>query len=179
MPTGHIHMAMTLDGFVARPDHALDWLLKQPVSADGLGFQEFMDSIDVLLMGSGSLKTVLGFDEWPYQKPVIVLSRSMSDADIPEHLHGKIEFSQATPEALWIELGDRGYDRIYVDGGAIIRSFLKAGFVHELNIGIVPILIGQGVRIFGGLDQDIDLDLISTKADPSGLVMVSYRRKDA
>lgn len=172
-------MAMTLDGFVARPDHSLDWLLKQPTNADDHGFQEFMDGIDVLLMGSGSLKTVLGFGEWPYTKPVVVLSRSMTINDIPKDLRGKITLSQATPETLWGEFSERGYNRIYVDGGAIIRSFLKAGLVQELNIGIVPILIGDGIRIFGEIDNDIDLELISTKADPSGMVMLNYKLKAA
>ena len=72
MATGHIMMAMTLDGFVARSDHSLDWLLKQPTQDEDHGFEAFLDSVDVLVMGSGSLKTVLSFDEWPYTKPVVV-----------------------------------------------------------------------------------------------------------
>ena len=86
VPTGHIMMAMSLDGFVARKDHSLDWLNKQPSNEEDHGFFEFMDGVDALVMGSGSLRTVLGFGEWPYSKPVVVLSRSMTQQDLPEQL---------------------------------------------------------------------------------------------
>lgn len=178
MPTGHIMMAMTLDGFVARPDHSLDWLFKQPTNAGDHGFSEFMDSIDVLVMGSGSLRTVLGFDEWPYEKPVVVLSQSMTKEDIPQNLHDKVEFSTLTPEALWEDFRKRGFDRVYVDGGAIIRSFLKAGLVQTMKIGLIPILIGDGIRIFGDNGRDIDLELVSSKAHASGTVELNYRVQD-
>jgi dihydrofolate reductase len=138
-----------------------------------------MDSVDALIMGSGSLRTVLGFGEWPYQKPVIVLSRTMTKQDLPEHLRDKIEFSTASPEALWSTLDERGYKRIYVDGGAIIRSFLKAGLVQDMKITMVPILLGDGIRIFGETEGDIDLDLVSTTPFPSGLVSLQYDVKGA
>lgn len=179
MPTGHINMAMTLDGYVARPDHSLDWLFKQPTNAEEHGFQEFMDSIDVLVMGSGSLRTVLGFDEWPYEKPVVVLSETMTQEDIPEGLHDKIEISSLSPEALWEDFDTRGLNRVYVDGGAIIRSFLKAGFVQTIKIGLIPILIGDGIRIFGDNGRDIDLELVSSKAHSTGSVELNYKVKAA
>lgn len=177
MPTGHIMMAMSLDGFVARNDHSLDWLNKQPTEDEDHGFFEFMDSVDALVMGSGSLRTVLGFGEWPYQKPVVVLSRTMTKQDLPEHLQDKIEFSTASPEALWNTFGERGYKRIYVDGGAIIRSFLKARLVQDMKITIVPILIGEGIRIFENTNRDTDLELVSTEQFPSGLVDLVYKVK--
>lgn len=179
MPTGHIMMAMSLDGFVARKDHTLDWLNKQPTENEDHGFFEFMDSVDALVMGSGSLRTVLGFGEWPYQKPVIALSRTMTKQDLPEHLQDKIEFSTASPKALWSTLGERGYKRIYVDGGAIIRSFLKAGLVQDMKITMVPILLGEGIRIFGETEGDIDLELTSATSFPSGLVGLHYTVKGA
>ena len=177
MPTGHIMMAMTLDGFVARPDHNLDWLMIQDTGNEDHGFAEFQDSMDVIVMGSGSLKTVLGFEEWPYQKPVVVLSRSMSQDDLPENLRDKIEFSQLPPRELMASFQARGFDRVYVDGGAIIRSFLSDGLVADMKIAIVPILIGQGIRIFGNLDRDLDLELLGTEAFNSGLVELRYRVK--
>ncbi len=179
MPTGHIMMAMSLDGFVARKDHTLDWLNKQPTESEDHGFFEFIDSVDAIVMGSGSLRTVLGFAEWPYQKPVIVLSSTMTKQDLPEHLQDKIEISTESPEALWCTFGECGYKRIYVDGGAIIRSFLKAGLVQDMRITMVPILLGDGIRIFGETEGDIDLELISAKPFPSGLVGLYYAVKSA
>ncbi len=179
MTTGHIMMAMSLDGFVARPDHALDWLSKQATQDEDHGFIKFMNSVDVLVMGTGSLRTVLGFDEWPYEKPVVVLSRSMTKQDIPEHLHDKIEFSTASPEELWGIFHQRGYKRVYVDGGAIVRSFLLAGFVQDMKITVVPILLGDGIRIFGEMNGDVDLELISATTFPSGMVDLVYEVKSA
>lgn len=179
MPTGHIMMAMTLDGFVARADHTLDWLDKQPAGDEDHGFAEFQDSVDAIVMGSGSYRTVRGFGTWPYAKPVVVLSRSMTPDDIPEELNSKVEVSSLNPSELMESLNERGFNRVYVDGGAIIRSFLKAELVHDMRITMVPILIGNGIRIFGDTEGDIDLELISVKSFPSGLVDMDYKLKDA
>jgi dihydrofolate reductase len=65
MPTGHVFMATSLDGFVARKDHSLDWLMKQNTHGEDHGFDDFMTSVDGLIMGSGSFKTVLAFESWP------------------------------------------------------------------------------------------------------------------
>jgi dihydrofolate reductase len=174
MTSGHIMMAMSLDGFVARSDHNLDWLNKQSTDGEDHGFTEFLESVDVIVMGSGSLRTVLGFDQWVYTKPVIVLSHSMSDADIPDHLKGKVEISSESPPDLIERLNGLGYSRVYVDGGAIIRSFLKLDFIKSMKITIIPILIGEGIRMFGELDRDIDLKLENVQKTPSGLVTLDY-----
>ncbi len=179
MPTGHIMMAMSLDGFVARRDHTLDWLNKQPSANEDHGFSEFMDSMDAIVMGSGSLRTVLGFGEWPYVKPVIVLSRSMTKQDLPEHLQDKVKFSKASPQETWEKLDKSGYHRVYIDGGAIIWSFLKAGFIRDMKITMVPILLGDGIRIFGETDDDVDLELVSAASFPSGMVDLVYTVKGA
>ena len=174
MPTGHLMMAMTLDGFVARSDHRLDWLMALDTEGEEHGFAAFQDSIDVIVMGSGSFRTVLGFDDWPYHKPVVVLSQSLMQADIPAHLQDRVELSQLSPDALMAELGQRGIDRVYVDGGAIIRSFLRAGHIRDMQIAVAPVLIGDGIRMFGDLDADITLRLDTVSSFGSGLVQMSY-----
>ncbi len=108
MTTGHMMMAVSLDGFVARPDHSLDWLMKQNTEGEDHGFAEFQASVDAIVMGSGSYKTVLGFGEWPYETPVIVLSRSVQQKDVPSHLNGKVEISNLDPKALMDEADRRG-----------------------------------------------------------------------
>ena len=177
MPTGHIMMAMSLDGFVARQDHSLDWLMKQSTDGEDHGFVEFQASVDAIVMGSGSLRAVLGFDTWPYEKPVIALSRTMTTNDIPEHLRGKIELTQLAPQELMESLGERGFKRIYVDGGAIIQSFLRAGLIADMKVTLVPILIGEGIRLFDDIPGDIDLELVSSTPFPSGLVDLQYSVK--
>lgn len=175
MATGHIMMAMTLDGFVARKDHTLDWLDKQDTAGEDHGFTEFMESVDVIVMGSGSYKTVLGFGKWPYTKPVIVLSRSLTQANIPDNLQGKVEIMSNEPADLMNVLGERGVKRVYVDGGAIIQSFLREGLIADMKVAIVPILIGDGIRIFADLAKDVDLALESVNDFDSGLVQMRYR----
>ena len=131
MPTAHVMMAMTLDGFVARRDHTLDWLMKQTTDDEDHGFDAFMAGVDGLVMGSVSFRTVLGFGQWPYSKSVIVMSRTMSDQDVPEELKTKVSIADLEPATLMESLELRGWKRVYVDGGAVIRSFLREGLIRE------------------------------------------------
>ena len=175
MPTGHIFMAMSLDGFVARTDHALDWLMKQNTKGEDHGFDEFNAGIDGMVMGRGTYQTVLTFDEWPYSKPVVVMSQTLTDSDIPEHLAGKISLSTKDPRALMEELGLAGWSRIYVDGGKIVQSFLRDGLIADMQVTVIPILLGEGIRLFGALGKDIDLHLDDSTSFPSGLVSLKYK----
>jgi len=175
MPTGHAFMAMSLDGFVARKDHSLDWLLKQRTDGEEHGYAEFLAGVDGLVMGSGSFRTCLSFDSWPYDKPVIVLSQSMTNADVPDELRGSVRISPLSPDQVMASLGREGWARVYVDGGKIIQSFMRAGLISDLTVTIVPILIGEGMRMFGETGRDIDLELLATTPFPSGLVSLTYR----
>ncbi|WP_306140728.1 dihydrofolate reductase family protein [Roseibium sp. MMSF_3412] len=175
MPTGHVMMAITLDGYVARKDHSLDWLMKQKTADEDHGFAEFLGTIDVIVMGSGSYRTVLGFEAWPYEKPVVVLSNSLTSEDVPPELAKKVEVMKLSPQALIAEMERRGWQRIYVDGGAIVQSFIKLGLINDFKLAIVPILLGDGIRLFGDLPSDVDLELTHTKAYPSGLVELRYK----
>ena len=177
MTTGHMMMAMSLDGFVARPDHSLDWLMKQDTHEEDHGFAEFQASVDVIVMGSGSFRTVLAFDDWPYSKPVVVLSHSLTNDDIPKHLRAQVEISSLEPKALMAALDARGFERAYVDGGAVIQSFIRDGLIADMKITLIPILIGSGIKLFGDLDQDIDLVLEDAQGFGSGVVDLVYRVK--
>ena len=177
MTTGHVFMAMSLDGFVAREDHSLDWLMKQPGQGEDHGYDAHMARMDGIVMGAGSFRTVLGFDQWPYEKPVVVMSRSMREADIPEPLRGKVRLSDKTPPALMQELDAEGWRRAYVDGGAVVRSFLAEGLVEDMTVTIVPILLGRGLRMFGDLPRELDLHTTEVRAHPSGLTDLVYRVK--
>lgn len=175
MTTGHVFVAVSLDGFVAREDHQLDWLMKQDTGDGDHGFAAFMDSVDGLVMGAGTFRTVLGFGEWPYTKPVVVMSRSLTDADIPAHLPGKARISRKAPAALMEDLKAEGWKRAYVDGGQLVQSFLREGLIDDMIISIIPILIGRGISLFGPLNNDVDLELIRAEAFGAGLLQTHYR----
>ncbi|SPH24923.1 Dihydrofolate reductase [Defluviimonas aquaemixtae] len=175
MTTGHVFMAMSLDGFIARADHSLDWLLKHQIEGEDHGYDAFEASVDGIVMGSGSFRAVLKFGEWPYRKPVIVLSQSLSDRDVPKHLSDRVTISRSTPSDLMRERGASGWSRVYVDGGKVVQKFLRDGLVEDLRITIIPILIGSGIRLFGELDHDLALELVAAKPYPSGLLGTHYK----
>ncbi len=175
LPSGHVFIAMSLDGFIARQDHRLDWLMKQETAGEDHGFDAFVDSVDGIVMGSSTFKTVLEFDSWHYTKPVCVMSSTLTDADIPAHLKDKAFVSDLAPDALMEMLGTRGWARAYVDGGLVIQPFLRAGLIADMQVTLIPILLGNGLRLFGELDADIDLGLKSVEGFPSGLVTTRYQ----
>ena len=165
-----VFVGTSLDGFIARADGSLDFL--PPGGGEPHGYDEFMATVDALVIGRNTYETVLGFDAWPYaQKPVFVLStRPLAKAPpgaIVEHMEG-------TPEHVASVLESRGVQHIYVDGGITIQAFLRAGLVQHLTITRVPILIGTGIPLFGELLRDIPLTHIVTHQYPSGLVKSEY-----
>lgn len=175
MTTGHVFIATSLDGFVARDDHGLDWLMKQNTADEDHGYDAFMASVDGLIMGRGSFQAALSFDTWPYQKPVIVMSKSLTEDTVPVGLRDQVSLTRLEPGELMASLDARGWKRAYVDGGLVVQSFIRAGLVSDMSVTLIPILIGGGRRLFGELDGDIDLELLASKAYPSGLLQTRYR----
>lgn len=179
MTTGHVFIATSLDGFVARQtDNAearLDWLMKQDTVGEDHGYDDFIESVDGLVMGRGSFETLLGFEGWPYSKPVIVASKTLTQSDIPSELAGKVELSDLPPSEILDMLDKRGWQRAYIDGGKLVQSFIRLGLIQDITLTRIPILIGSGIPLFGELDNDIDLELSSVKAFESGLVTCVYK----
>lgn len=171
---GYVFMASSLDGFVARQDNSLDWLMKYGVDEDDNSFEEFTKNIDVLVMGSGTYKTVLGFEQWPYKMPVYVLSRSLTQDDVPESLQKQVIIKALKPKVLMQLLYKKGLKKAYIDGGKLVQSFINDGYVKEITLTQIPILIGQGKRLFGELDKDIDLKLINSKPMKFGFIQNHY-----
>lgn len=175
MTIGHVFIATSLDGFVARKDHSLDWLMKQNIGGEDQGYNNFIASVDGLVMGRGSFQKVLTFDKWPYEKPVVVMSNSLTQNDIPKDLNDKVRVTALEPRELMESLESEGWKHAYVDGGKIIHSFIKAGLIEDIILTFIPILIGDGIRLFGEINTDIDLTLLKSRHFKSGLVQNHYR----
>jgi dihydrofolate reductase len=173
MTTGHVFIATSLDGYIARPDGGIDWL-PQADPDETYGYDDFAASIDGLVIGRGSFEKVLTFDEWPYTKPVIVMSRSLDPASLRHDLRDKVEVSRHQPRELMDTLSRRGWARAYIDGGRLIQSFLQEGLIADIVITRVPVLLGQGLPLFGALDRDITLEHVQTRSYPSGFVQSRY-----
>jgi len=165
-----VFVGTSVDGFIARADDALDFL--PPGGGEPHGYDEFMATIDALVIGRKTYETVLAFDGWPYgEKPVFVLStRPLAPA--PDA--AKVERLSGTPPEIAAELDARGIGHAYIDGGITIQGFLDAGLIGRLIITRVPVLIGTGIPLFGATTRDIALKHIATRHYPSGLVQTEY-----
>jgi dihydrofolate reductase len=172
-----VYIATSLDGFIARENGDLDWLpgIEDPDSgSEDYGYQAFMDSVDVLVMGRNTYEIVRAFDPWPYgDKRVIVLSRSLTE--ISDKLPPTVELRASSPAELVDELQEKGFQHAYIDGGKTIQSFLNAGLIQQLIITRIPVLIGTGIPLFGPLAQDVALQHVETQSYANGLVQSRYR----
>jgi dihydrofolate reductase len=175
MITAHVFIATSLDGFIARTDGDIRWLLDRDDPTEDHGYAAFIADKDMIVMGRGSYETAQSSDSWPYALPVLVLSKQLANAPVPAALKGKVRFSGQTPQHTMDDLAVQGVRRVYVDGGQLVQSFLRDGLVADMVITSVPVLIGSGRSLFGPVPRDIDLKLVSSRSFPSGLVQSTYR----
>lgn len=170
-----VYIATSLDGFIADRDGGLEWLtsVSDPEGGD-FGFAEFLGRIDAIVMGRATFETVLGFGSWPYEKPVFVLSTTLSD--VPADLSGKAEIVRGDPRSIVAALRERGLENLYVDGGRTIQGFLEADLVDELIIATVPILLGDGVPLFGAIGHSLAFKRASTETLTPQLTRSHYVR---
>lgn len=166
-----VFCGVSLDGFIARKDGGLDWL-KGDGPPDDNGYDEFFATIDALVIGRNTFDVVLGFGGWFYgDKPVFVLSSrdlgTLPDAAVVERMLGNVS-------NIYAQLRSRGFEHLYVDGGITVQSFLNAGLIDRMTISRLPVLIGEGIPLFGKTLRDIRLDLETLKEFPSGMVQSVY-----
>ena len=163
-----VFIAVSLDGFIARPDGGIEWL--RPFEGEEHGYEAFFAGVDALVIGRGTYDSVLGFPSWPYgRKRVIVCTGRPANP-----AHGE-ELWSGPPRALAGRLDREGVRRVYLDGGALIRSFLRDGLpVDELTINVVPLILGAGRPLFATGLPELPLRLLEAKSYPSGLVQLRY-----
>jgi dihydrofolate reductase len=165
-----VFVGTSLDGFIARANGDFDFL--PPGGGEPHGYEEFMATVDALVIGRKTFETVLTFDTWPYErKPVFVLSTGTL-ADAP--LGAAVERMSGDPAEIVSRLSARGIRHVYVDGGITIQRFLQAGLIQRLIITRVPVLIGTGIPLFGALSRDIVLTHVATRQYASGFVQSEY-----
>ncbi|QGJ68627.1 Dihydrofolate reductase and methyltransferase [Planctomycetales bacterium 10988] len=175
-PTCYVFIATSLDGFIARKDGNIDWLESAPAGDpdEDYGYKMLFDSVDALIMGRNTFEKVLSFPQWPYdRKPLIVLSKRLDT--LPPSLPSSVRLMCDDPKKLLERLTAEGMQSFYVDGGAVIQSFLRANLIDEMTITTIPILIGGGIPLFGFLDTDIQLELMTSQSFPNGFVITKYR----
>ena len=172
-----VYIGTSLDGYIADSNGGLEWLDSTP-NPDNLdfGFAEFMGRVDALVMGRNTFDTVCGFGgDWPYEKPVFVLSRSLES--IPEKYRGKAEIVRGDLADIERNLHEKGFKNLYIDGGKTIQSFLKEDRIEEMIITTIPILLGGGASLFGDLPKPLAFEFVNSEVLLNALVKTTYRRK--
>ncbi len=166
-----VFCGVSVDGFLARPDHGLDFL--ETGEREPHGFEEFYSSVDVVVIGRKTFDVVLSFGQWYYgKKPVVVLSSRPVDFSAVKG--GAVEWMPGEPSEIVKQLEARGYQHAYIDGGITIQRFLAAGMIDRLIVTRVPVLIGEGIPLFGPLPRDIKLRHVATRTYKGGLVQSEY-----
>jgi dihydrofolate reductase len=167
-----VFIGTSVDGFIARPNGDLDFLPEG--GGEPHGYNEFMAGVDALVIGRKTFETVLPYPLWPYgNKRVVVLSSR--PVDFSAVRGGIVEQMAGTPAEIVSKLAASGVSHIYVDGGITIQRFLRAGLVQRLIITRVPVLIGDGIPLFGALPRDVRLRHVATQSYSSGLVKSEYQ----
>lgn len=170
-----VYIATSLDGYIATPEGGVEWLneIPNPEGSD-FGWADFMARIDAILMGRKTFEKVLDFGNWPYQKPVFVLSTKLKV--IPENLSEKAEIISGGIHEVVADLNQRGYQALYIDGGTLIQGFLAEDLIDEIIITRIPILLGKGIPLFREQDQSLQFDHKKTEIFNDSLVKSHYVR---
>jgi len=167
-----VFVGVSVDGFMARPDGTFDFLPEG--GGEPHGYDEFMASVDTLVIGRKTFETVRAFKAWPYgDKRVVVLSSR--PVDFASVHGGRVEAMSGTPAEIALRLAASGVQHVYVDGGITIQGFLRAGLLDRLIVTRVPVLIGEGIPLFGALPHDVRLRHVATRSFAGGLVQSEYQ----
>ena len=169
-----VFVGVSVDGFLARDKGELDFL--DAGGSEPHGYEEFIATVDTIVIGRKTFEVVLGFGSWPYPSRLRVVVLSSSPIDLKGH---PVERMQGTPAEVHAKLVATGATHVYLDGGITIQGFLAAGLVDRLVVSHVPVLIGQGIPLFGSLRGDVKLRLVASRTYRTGLVQSEYEVKRA
>src|SRR5260370_18103302 len=162
-----VFIGTSVDGFIARSNGDVEFLPEG--GGERQGYNEFIASVDAIVIGRKTFETVLAFDTWPYgDKRVVVLSSR--PVDLSAVRGGVVEQMGGPPAEIVSQLAARGVHNLCIDGGITIQGFLREGVIQCLFITRVPVLIGDGIPLFGTLPRDVRLRHVATRHYPSGLV---------
>ncbi len=177
-----VYIATSADGYIATPDGGVDWLhtagnLEADMGSEDMGFRAFMDSVDCMIMGRKCMEMIssmnLTQEQWPYGvMRIIVLSNTIKNS--PENLRGKVEMYSGDIQGLILKLENVGLKHAYIDGGSTITSFLNLKLIDEMTITKAPVLLGDGVPLFGKISQRVKLENAKAVAFPNDFTQVKY-----
>lgn len=178
-----VYIATSADGYIATPDGGVDWLQtagnhEVDLGSEDMGFKAFMGSVDCMIMGRKCMEKISSFsltpEQWPYgDMPIVVLSNTVKEQS--ENLHGKIEMYSGDINELIKNLEKRGFKHAYIDGGSTITSFINLEHIDEMIITKAPVLLGEGIPLFGKIKKSVKLEKSEAKAFKNDFVQIKYR----
>jgi dihydrofolate reductase len=173
----YIYIGTSLDGFIADSEGGVEWLDSVPVPEDDdLGFSDFMSNVDAVIMGRVTFETLIGFGVgWHYGVPGIILSSTITKA--PREFADHVTFACGNPREIVDLANTQGYSNLYIDGGATVQAFLRDDLIDEMIISEIPVLLGNGVRLFDRLNRRLDFELVGSQVLVNQIVKKHYRRR--
>jgi dihydrofolate reductase len=177
-----VFIATSADGYIATDDGGVDWLhtagnLDVDMGTEDMGFQSYIDSVDCMIMGRKCMETISSMnltpEQWPYgDVRIVVLSTTLKES--PENLRGKVEMYSGDVSDLILKLENSGLKHAYIDGGTAITSFINLKLINEMTITKVPLLLGEGIPLFGKINQSVKLQNAMTVAFKNDFIQVKY-----
>jgi len=178
-----VFIATSVDGYIARPNGDIDWLQSAGnPEADmrenpDMGFVDYFSTIDCMIMGRKCMEVISSMDlteeQWPYgDSHIVVLSNTLKTP--PENMKDKVQMYSGYLLDLVQQLESDGYKHAYIDGGTTITSFINQKLINEIIITRTPILLGEGIPLFGHIIQDIKLDKSEAIVFPNDFIQVKY-----
>ncbi|WP_419777458.1 dihydrofolate reductase family protein [Malaciobacter marinus] len=177
MFSNKVYIAVSLDGYISDKNNSVKWLDIVPMDKKiEIEFLDFMNSIDCVVMGKNTFNVVKSFnDKWPYNKKVFVLSSSMKS--IPKGYEDKIELLNMKPSILVNFLNNKGYKKLYIDGGKTIQNFLEEDLIDEMTISTIPVLLGEGKPLFSKLTKSKLFKVINTRVVAQFYTQTVYKKQ--
>jgi len=175
--TNIVFIACSIDGHIADRNDGLDWLqmIPNPGHID-MGWEKLNNRVDAVIMGRNTFEKVLSFNvPWPYTHPVFVLSNSMTS--LPGGYKDKVKIVNGNLKEILKQVKQQGYNKLYIDSGTTVQNFLKEDLIDEMIITTIPILIGGGALLFGGLPVELTFEHIKIEIFLNTIVQNHYRRK--
>jgi dihydrofolate reductase len=172
-----VFIAKSLDGYIADKNGGLEWLhsIPNPDNID-MGYTDMINRIDAVLLGRITFEVICGFDiDWPYNKPVFVLSTTLKK--VPVKLIGKVEFINGSIKEIVKTLNEKGFHKLYIDGGTTINSFLEEDLIDEMILTTIPILLGGGIPLFKDFSKPLEFEHIKSEVFLDAIVQDTFCRK--
>ena len=168
-----LYIASSLDGFIARKDGDVSWLDACQTEGQDYGYSEFLSTIDLIVMGSRTYEQLKSFGPWPYGE---IKTYVLTGRDLPVQGGANLAIYHGSAEDLTQKIRYESQKSIWLLGGAAVaRSFLKVGAVDAIILPIIPVLLGEGISLFGENGADSTLQLKEARLYQNGVVQLHYR----